>query len=69
MTETTTTTLKLTKSTSTVGIDLGDRESHICVLDEAGQIITESPPGSDCAHDGSRSAQALRALRPDSHRN
>lgn len=37
MTETTT-----TQSTLPIGIDLGDRKSHICVLDAAGQILEES---------------------------
>ena len=42
MTErTTTTTATLPKSTSTIGIDLGDRKSHVCVLDAGGQVIEE----------------------------
>ena len=31
-----------TPSTLTIGIDLGDRKSHICVLDAAGEIVEES---------------------------
>ncbi len=31
-----------TPSTLTVGIDLGDRRSHVCVLDAAGEIVEES---------------------------
>jgi transposase len=50
MTEiTTTATATLTKSTSTIGIDLGDRKSHICVLDEAGQIIEEGTVATTAA--------------------
>lgn len=30
-----------TNATLTIGIDLGDRQSHVCVLDDAGQIIEE----------------------------
>ena len=26
----------------TIGLDLGDRSSHYCVLDESGRILTES---------------------------
>ena len=37
MTEATTTLV-----TMTIGIDLGDRKSHICVLDGAGEVIEES---------------------------
>lgn len=37
MTESSTTTRPLT-----IGIDLGDRKSHICVLDAAGEVIEES---------------------------
>jgi transposase len=34
---------RLQKSQSvTIGLDLGDRSSHYCVLDESGQILTES---------------------------
>jgi predicted NBD/HSP70 family sugar kinase len=29
-------------STLTIGIDLGDRKSHVCVLDADGQMIEES---------------------------
>ena len=49
MTETTTTTATLTKATSTIGIDLGDRKSHICVLDEAGQILEEGTVATTAA--------------------
>ena len=31
-----------TLSTLTIGIDLGDRKSHICVLDAAGEVVEES---------------------------
>ncbi len=31
-----------TPSTLTIGVDLGDRKSHICVLDVAGEIVEES---------------------------
>ncbi|MFQ5515927.1 MAG: IS110 family transposase [Myxococcota bacterium] len=31
-----------TPSTLTIGIDLGDRKSHVCVLDAAGEIVEES---------------------------
>jgi len=31
-----------TPSTLTTGIDLGDRKSHVCVLDADGQVIEES---------------------------
>ena len=31
-----------TRSTLTIGIDLGDRKSHSCVLDAAGEIVEES---------------------------
>ena len=31
-----------TPSTMTIGIDLGDRKSHICALDAAGEVIEES---------------------------
>lgn len=31
-----------TAPTMTIGIDLGDRKSHICVLDAAGEIVEES---------------------------
>ncbi len=31
-----------TPSTLTIGIDLGDRKSHICVLDAAGEMVEES---------------------------
>ncbi len=37
MTEATT-----TLSTMTIGIDLGDRKSHICVLDTTGEVVEES---------------------------
>ncbi len=30
-----------THATMTIGIDLGDRKSHICVLDAAGEIVEE----------------------------
>ena len=29
-------------STLTIGIDLGDRKSHVCVLDAEGEIVEES---------------------------
>ena len=29
-------------ATKTIGIDLGDRKSHICVLDETGEVVEES---------------------------
>lgn len=39
-----------THATMTIGIDLGDRQSHICVLDAAGKVVEESriatTPGS-----------------------
>jgi hypothetical protein len=28
----------------TIGLDLGDRSSHYCVLDESGRIVTEAKP-------------------------
>ena len=31
-----------TRTTLTIGIDLGDRKSHVCVLDADGQVIEES---------------------------
>ena len=31
-----------TPSTLTIGIDLGDRKSHVCVLDAAGEVVEES---------------------------
>ncbi len=31
-----------TASTLTIGIDLGDRKSHLCVLDAGGEIVEES---------------------------
>ena len=32
----------------TLGLDLGDRQHHVCVLDAAGQILHEGPQkGSD----------------------
>ncbi len=31
-----------TRATLTVGIDLGDRKSHVCVLDLAGEVVKES---------------------------
>ena len=31
-----------TLSTLTMGIDLGDRKSHVCVLDAAGEVVEES---------------------------
>ena len=31
-----------TPSTMTIGIDLGDRKSHVCVLDAAGEVVEES---------------------------
>ena len=34
--------LTTTHATMTIGIDLGDRKSHICVLDADGQVIGES---------------------------
>ena len=37
MTEATTSALTLT-----IGIDLGDRKSHVCVLDAAGEVVEES---------------------------
>ena len=47
MTESTT-----TPTTMTIGVDLGDRKSHICVLDAVGEIAEES-----------RSATTPKALR------
>ena len=32
----------ITPSTLTIGIDLGDRKSHVCILDAAGEIVEES---------------------------
>ena len=32
----------MTASTLTIGIDLGDRKSHVCVLDADGEVIEES---------------------------
>jgi hypothetical protein len=32
----------------TIGLDLGDRSSHYCILDEAGNVILEHNP---CRHD------------------
>ena len=32
----------MTPSTLTIGIDLGDRKSHVCVLDADGQVLEES---------------------------
>ena len=29
-------------STMTIGIDLGDRKSHVCVLDATGEVVEES---------------------------
>ena len=39
----------------TIGLDLGDRTSHYCILDEAGNVILErslatTPPRSAKAH-------------------
>jgi len=31
----------ITPTTMTIGIDLGDRKSHICVLDAVGEITEE----------------------------
>jgi transposase len=31
-----------TPTTLTIGIDLGDRKSHVCVLDAAGEVVEES---------------------------
>jgi len=31
-----------TPTTLTIGIDLGDRKSHVCVLDPAGEVVEES---------------------------
>jgi hypothetical protein len=28
----------------TIGLDLGDRSSHYCILDEAGNVILETQP-------------------------
>ena len=42
----------ITPTTMTIGIDLGDRKSHICVLDAVGEIAEES-----------RSATTPKALR------
>jgi transposase len=33
-------------TTLTIGIDLGDRKSHVCVLDAAGEVVEESRIGS-----------------------
>lgn len=33
---------RTTPSTLTIGIDLGDRKSHVCVLDAAGEVVEES---------------------------
>lgn len=50
MTETTTTTTAtLPKSTLTIGIDLGDRKSHVCVLDAGGQVIEEGTVATTAA--------------------
>ena len=32
----------MTRSTLTIGIDLGDRQSHLCALDESGEVIEEA---------------------------
>ena len=34
--------------TRTIGIDLGDRESMYCVLNEAGEIIDFNPAAEEC---------------------
>ena len=31
-----------TRSTLTIGIDLGDRKSHVCVVDASGEVVEES---------------------------
>ena len=49
MTEATTTTATLTKYPTTIGIDLGARKSHICVLDEAGQNIEQGTVATTAA--------------------
>ena len=69
MTErTTTTTATLPKSTSTIGIDLGDRKSHVCVLDAGGQVIEEGADGGSVLGVGAGGADdgfgAVRSGRP-----
>ena len=36
-------TKKAAVSKLTVGLDLGDRHHHVCVLDEAGEILSGTP--------------------------
>ena len=48
----------------TIGLDLGDRSSWYCVLDEAGEVIQRAEAG----HDSEGNERSLRhdAAQPDS---
>ncbi len=39
--------MKTTSSTRTIGIDLGDRKHAICVLDKAGEVLSETSIPND----------------------
>ncbi len=59
----------------TIGLDLGDRTSHYCILDEAGNVILEhslptTPKGMQQRRPGSNGTTQLqeRKNRLDSHR-
>jgi|GEM_PF-2175529 len=53
---------KRTTQTPTIGLDLGDRSSYYCVLDETGRIVREArPPHNPLAARWSPSNPRFRA--------
>ena len=55
---------KISAEKLTIGLDLGDRSSWYCVLDEAGEVVGEAEGG----HDSEGDAGSIRgdASQPDS---
>lgn len=51
----------------TIGLDLGDRSSHYCVLDESGGIVAESKTATSPKGDGGRVRR--NGAEPDRARN
>ena len=59
----------ITPATLTIGIDLGDRKSHVCVLDADGEVVEESRIATTpkAVRRGSRAAPTRIALEVGGH--
>ncbi len=53
-----------TQQRLTIGLDLGDRNSRHCILDEAGEVVSEGQLLKEAATRGSGGSISARAWRP-----